>query len=173
MTLPSPPSSPHPAPDESLVGDRRVLSGRLFGRGAFLPVAAWIRGREGSWYQGQISRDLGLHATAVAVELALLAELEMLTRLERQPGDPRQLFTATEHPLWAVIDAAEAALAPPAADDSDASTEVTAHEPAPRGHQDASSIEIEPDPAVDQETAVPPPDAVVAAPGEPASTTAP
>lgn len=103
----------------ALEADRKTLSTRLFGRGSFLPVAVWIRQHAGSdvFYQGQVAKVLSLHTTAVGTELALLADLGLLTRITAAEGDPRRLFTADPtHPLWGVIDATEAALTAPVTD---------------------------------------------------------
>lgn len=124
MSLPStdgtaPTAASTPA---SLDVDRKNLSTRLFGRGSFLPVAVWIRQHAGSdvFYQGQVAKVLSLHTTAVGTELALLADLGLLTRITAAAGDPRRLFTADPaHPLWGVIDATEAALTTPPATEAE------------------------------------------------------
>lgn len=125
--------------------DRKMLSTRLFGRGSFLPVAVWIRQHASGdvFYQGQVAKVLSLHTTAVGTELALLADLGLLTRITAAAGDPRRLFTADPtHPLWGVVDATEAALTTPPATEAAVETAV-AVEVAPDGDLDADRTDGE------------------------------
>jgi hypothetical protein len=92
------------------IGD---ISGALFGRRLRLPLALWIRKRDGEFFQREAAEGVGVPPQYVGKELGLLVQLGMITQLPRSRGDNRVFYAAEPaHPLWAVIDAAESAANP-------------------------------------------------------------
>lgn len=93
------------------------IGDRLFGRTLRLRVAAWVLSHdEESFFQSEAASGVGYTASGVAEELARLADLGMVDRMERLPGGNRQYYTKLRSPLWNVIQAAVAAAGEGASD---------------------------------------------------------
>jgi len=89
--------------DDTLVGKL------LFGRPTRLRLCIWILHLEKErFFQSQPPPHVGL-TSAVTTELAKLVRLGMLEQ-ERPDAENRVYYVRVDSPLWAVIEAAEAAL---------------------------------------------------------------
>jgi hypothetical protein len=91
-------------PDVDEVGDL------LFGRKLRLRLALWVLRRDDRFYQAEAAKGVNYSASAVADELDRLVELGMLAGQPAESGDRRRYYKKLDHPLWAIIEAVDAAV---------------------------------------------------------------
>ncbi len=87
-----------------------AVGDQLFGRALRLRVLLWVRDHTAVFFQGEAARGVEYSQAAVAKELATLEALGMVRKFGRPNNAGRQNYLAVDSPLWAVVDAARAAM---------------------------------------------------------------
>lgn len=82
------------------------LSAALFGRAVRLPLAVWVRGRTGPFFQREAAEGVGTHQPYIRKELATLVTLGMVRELPRISRARLFYEQVPDHPWWSIIDTA-------------------------------------------------------------------